>query len=70
MDASARTISAEGERTMIRILLSNGETRKWSKDEYTEYDIKGRFFVVIKGDQWVGMYALDSIISVEVEQDE
>ena len=55
---------------MIRILLSNGETRKWSKDEYTEYDIKWRFFVVIKGYQWVGMYALDSIISVEVEQDE
>ena len=52
---------------MIRILLTNGETRKWSNDEYSEYDIKGRFFVVIKEEQWVGMYALDSIVSVEVD---
>lgn len=55
---------------MIRILLTNGETRKWSYEEYTEYDIKGRFFVVIRNDQWIAMYALDSIVSVEVERRE
>ena len=52
---------------MIKILLTNGDVRKWTKDEYTEYDIKGRFFVVIAGDQWIGMYALDHIVSVEVD---
>lgn len=55
---------------MIKILLTNGETRKWSKGEFTEYDIKGRFFVVIDNEQWVGMYALDSIVSVEVEKED
>ena len=52
---------------MIIILLTNGEVRRWDKTEYTEYDINGRFFVVINEKQWVGMYALDSIVSVEVE---
>lgn len=52
---------------MIKITLSNGDIRKWASDEYTEYDIKGRFFIVIKGEQWVGMYSLDQIVSVEVE---
>ena len=55
---------------MIKILLTNGETRKWHAGEYTEYDIKGRFFVVIRCEQWVGMYALDHIVSVEVEDEE
>ena len=52
---------------MIEITLTSGDVRQWGKDEYTEYDIKGRFFVVINNDQWVGMYALDQIVSVEVE---
>ena len=55
---------------MLTIKLSDGEVRKWSKEKYDEYDIQGRFFVVICGNQWVGMYGLDSIVSVEVEQDE
>lgn len=51
---------------MIEIMLANGETRKWNKEEYTEYDVRGRFFVVIKNEQWVGMYGLDSIVVVEI----
>lgn len=57
----------DGGGEMIKITLSNGDIRKWASDEYTEYDIKGRFFIVIKGEQWVGMYSLDQIVSVEVE---
>lgn len=55
---------------MIRICLTNGDVRKWDKTEYTEYDVKGRFFVVIYEEQWVGMYALDSIVSVEVSRND
>ena len=55
---------------MLTIKLSNGDVREWIKGTYDEYDIQGRFFVVIRGNQWVGMYGLDSIVSVEVEQDE
>ena len=28
---------------MIEITLANGDVRQWCKDEYTDYDIKGRF---------------------------
>ena len=31
-----------------------------------EYDFVGRFFVVKKNGQWVGMYATDRIRTVEV----
>lgn len=55
-------------KRQIAILLDNGELRMWGEDEFTEYDIKGRFFVVINGEKWVGMYALDRIVSVEVER--
>ena len=55
---------------MIEITLTNGDVRQWGKDEYTEYDIKGRFFVIIKDEAWVGMYALDHIVAVEVEDGE
>ena len=54
---------------MITILLSNGECVQWKAKEYTDYDIKGRFFVIIDDDQWVGMYALDQIVFVEVEKE-
>ena len=55
---------------MIEITLASGDVRQWGKDEYTEYDIKGRFFVIIKDEAWVGMYALDHIVAVEVEDGE
>lgn len=51
---------------MIEIILANGDVRTWDTDEYSEYDVKGRFFVIISGEQWIGMYALDQIVSVEV----
>ena len=54
---------------MIEITLTNGDVRHWYEDEYTEYDIKNKLFVVIKGDQWVGMYALDHIVAVEVKNE-
>ena len=52
---------------MIEITLTSGDVRQWGKDEYTDYDIKGKLFVVINNGQWVGMYALDHIVAVEVE---
>ena len=53
---------------MLKIMLTNGDVRKWTEKEYTDYDIKGRFFVVLFNEQWVGMYALDHIISVDVDR--
>lgn len=51
---------------MIKVLLANGETRVWNKNEYTEYMIKGKFFVVINDGQYVGMYSVDHVVSVDV----
>lgn len=55
---------------MISILLTNGDIHIWDESEYTEYDIKDRFFIVFRNLQWVGMYALDSIVYVEVDNHE
>lgn len=53
-------------RETITITLIDGRTIEWSVNEYTEYDFEGRFFVVKEKDQWVGMYAIDHILMVEI----
>lgn len=50
----------------IRIRLDTGDTVTWPVTPETEYDFCGRFFVVKVKEQWVGMYATDRILSVEV----
>lgn len=55
-------------KRQLTILLENGDLRTWNEDEFTEYGIKGRFLVIISDEKWVGMYALDRIVSVEVER--
>lgn len=50
---------------MLIIKMADGNTVRWSADEYTEYDFHGRFFVVMKDNQWIGMYATDQIVAVE-----
>lgn len=51
---------------MLEIVLSNGAVRIWNPGEYTNYLIKGRFLVVQNNEQWVGMYGLSDIVSLEV----
>lgn len=50
---------------MLRVTLRDGSSRIWLPFEFTEYDIVKNFFVVIKDNQWVAMYALDQIEVVE-----
>ena len=38
----------------------------WEVTTEIEYDFIGRFLVIKKNEQWVGMYATDRILSVEV----
>ena len=54
-------------RTMIKITLKNGCVCKWKRKEYTDYKYDGRCFIVIRDKRWVGIYNLDSIISVTVK---
>ena len=58
-----------GKNMSIAIYLRNGDIRGWKSDEYTEYDFKGNFFVVMKYDRWIGMYAIDRIDFIEVRPD-
>ena len=51
---------------MIEIIFRNGEIKQYKPDEYTEYRLCGRLFVVIYEKQWIGIYNLDDIVSVEI----
>ena len=54
---------------MIEIKFKSGHHNivTWSKDNYTDYKYDGRCFIVIKNDQWIGIYNMDSIISIIVK---
>lgn len=49
----------------LRIIMREGQQYIWNPKEYTEYGFCGRFFVVKHIDQWIGMYTIDEILSVE-----
>ncbi len=51
---------------MIRITFKNGEKAEWAKKEYDDYKYDGKCFIIIKDNQWIGIYNIDSIISAVV----
>ncbi len=53
---------------MINITLSNGSFTQWNRDQFTDYMYDGKCFIVIKDHQWVGIYNLDFVLSVEVDK--
>lgn len=52
---------------MIKITFKNGNICTWGKDEYTDYKYDGKCFIVIRDEQWVGIYNMDNIISVVIK---
>ena len=46
--------------------MSNSEEVVWKSGEYDNYIYDGKFFIIKKGHQWVGMYNLDYVISIIV----
>ncbi len=52
---------------MIKIVFKNGCICKWKKKQWTDYKYDGKCFIVIKDGQWVGMYNMDSIVSIIVK---
>lgn len=52
---------------MIKIVFRNGSVVKWKKKQWTDYKYDGRCFIVIKKEQWVGIYNMDNIISIIVK---
>lgn len=52
---------------MLKILFKDGETKIYKKKEYTDYLYDRKSFIVVRKKQWIGIYNLDCIISIEVE---
>lgn len=52
---------------MIKITLKNGNTYKWKKKSFTDYTYDGKFFIIIRKEQWVGFYNLDEIREIVVK---
>lgn len=50
----------------IIITLKDKTQIIWDKDEYDDYSYEGPIFVVKKDQEWVGIYNMDRVISVEV----
>lgn len=53
---------------MLNITLRNGTFIQWREDQYTDYMYDGKCFIVIKNSQWVGIYNIDAVRSVEVDK--
>jgi hypothetical protein len=53
---------------MINITLSNGSFIQWNSEQFTDYMYDGKCFIVIKESQWVGIYNLDFVRSIEVDK--
>lgn len=52
---------------MIEIIKRNGTIDKWESDNYDDYMYDGKCFIIIKGEQWVGIYNMDCVSSVVVK---
>lgn len=50
----------------IVITLRDGDIIIWSENEYDDYSYEGTVFVVIRDNEWVGIYNMRSVVSVEV----
>lgn len=55
---------------MIKIVFKNGSVVKWKKEEYNDYKYDGKCFILIKGEQWIGFYNIDSIISILIKEED
>ncbi len=53
---------------MIKIVFKNGTTCKWKNEEYTDYKYDGKCFIVMKEEKWVGMYNMDRIICITMNE--
>lgn len=51
---------------MIRITMNNGCYNEWTPEQYTDYMYDRKCFIIIKDEQWVGIYNIDSVRSITV----
>lgn len=52
---------------MLKITFKNGNVCTWKKEEYDDYKYDGKCLIIIKNEQWVGIYNMDNIVSAVVQ---
>ena len=50
----------------INIDFKDGEFCYYAPSEYTEYQYDGKYFIVIKDEQWIGFYNLDEVRCIKI----
>ncbi len=63
-----REAERENKDKILILKLADGQSYFWQTPDFDEYDVKGRFFVVLKDDHWIAMYAIDQIVAMEVTE--
>lgn len=53
---------------IIIIVFKNAQRVVWEQNQWSNYSYDGKAFIVKKGNDWVGIYNFDSIISVVVKE--
>jgi len=53
---------------MIQITMNNGCYDEWKQDQYTDYMYDCKCFIIIKDEQWVGIYNMDSVRRIVVDR--
>lgn len=53
----------------VEVTLKGGESAIWeaSKGDWDDYSYDGKVFIIKKDGAWVGIYNMDSVISVVVK---
>lgn len=54
---------------MLRIVFKDGSVRKYKNKRFTDYYYDRKVFVVMNKKQWVGIYNIDAIATVEYLED-
>ena len=60
-------MNESGKNGNIVIVFKDDEVFHYRPVDYTEYKYDGKYFIVIKDNQWIGMYNLDVIACIRIE---
>lgn len=60
--------ACEGGKIMIQITQMNGAYNEWKPEQYTDYMYDGKCFIIMRGEQWVGIYNMDAVRSIVIDQ--
>ena len=50
--------------------MTDGSYRRWEPDKYTDYMVNDGLFVVLKYDKWVGIYNLNSVKEIKIDDED